>query len=164
MKNSISLKIPSELGNCPIVVATISAFCKKVKFSKSGCRKLVKATKLLIHNAIVHAYPNHEGWIEISLHTFGHGIRIDVRDWGTPMAKSTFTLSKPNKSTETGFNLVHGFVDDFHYKNLGKQGKVFSIIKRASLPLSVCKPIIRKNNPLKGRDRKNHRQCSDRGQ
>ncbi len=155
MKNSITLKIPNELGNCPIAAALIRTFCKKVNFNKSGCRELIKATKLLIHNAITYAYPNQEGWIEISLHTFGHGIRIDVRDWGVPMAKNTFTLPGSDKSAETGFSLVHSLADSFHYKNLGKEGKVFTIIKRASFPLSICEPSIKKSDPLKGRDKKN---------
>ncbi len=154
MKNSITLKIPNELGNCPIVVATISTFCKKVRFDKSACKELIKAAKLLVHNAITHAYPGQEGWIEIALHTFGHGIRIDIRDWGVPMAKSTFTPPHSDRSAETGFDLVHSFVDDFRYKNLGKEGKVFTIIKRASLPLSVCKPNIKRDDPLKGIDKK----------
>lgn len=154
MKNSITLKIPNELGNCTIVTALIKSFCKKVNFNKSGCKELIKATRLLIRNAITHAYPGQEGWIEVSLHTFGHGIRIDVRDWGVPMAKNTFTLPDPDKSIETGFSLVHNLADSFHYKNLGKEGKVFTIIKRASLPLSVCESITKKN-PLRGRDKKN---------
>ncbi|MEA3456045.1 MAG: GNAT family N-acetyltransferase [Campylobacterota bacterium] len=155
MKNSITLKIPNELGNCPIVVATISTFCKKVKFGKGSCKELINAAKLLIHNAVIHAYPDQEGWIEISLHSFGHGIRIDVRDWGVPMAKSTFASPDSNQYTETGFDLVHKLVDSFHYKNLGKKGKVFTIIKRTSFPLSVCKPIRRKSDPLTGRDKQN---------
>ncbi len=154
MKNSIILKIPSELGNCPIVVATISTFCKKVNFGKSGCKELIEATKLLVHNAIIHAYPGQEGWIEIALHTFGHGVRVDIRDWGVPMAKSTFTLPDPDRPKETGFDLIHGFVDDFRYKNLGKEGKIFTIIKRTTLPLSVCKPMIKKGSPLKDIDKK----------
>ena len=154
MKNSITLKIPNELSNCPIVVALIRTFCKKVNFNKDGCKELTNATRLLIHNAIIHAYPDQEGWIEISLHTFGHGIRVDIRDWGVPMAKSTFTLPASNKFTKTGFDLVRSYVDDFHYKNLGKKGKVFTIIKRASLPLSVCIPTVKKRDPSRKKEKK----------
>ncbi len=154
MRNSITLKIPNELGNCPIVTTLIHTFCKKVNFHKSGCKELIEATKLLVKNAITHAYPDQIGWIEISLHTFGHGIRIDVRDWGVPMAKSTFVLPDSTLPVKTGFGLIHNYVDDFHYKNLGKEGKVFTIIKRAALPLSVYQPTTKKKDPLKGRERK----------
>ena len=154
MKNSITLKIPNELSNCAIVTALIRTFCKKVNFNKDGCKELTSAIRLLVHNAIIHAYPGQEGWIEISLHTFGHGIRIDIRDWGVPMAKSKFTLPASNKFTKRGFDLVRSYVDDFHYRNLGKKGKVFTIIKRASLPLSVYKPIAKKRNPPREKEKK----------
>ncbi|MEA3491728.1 MAG: GNAT family N-acetyltransferase [Campylobacterota bacterium] len=144
MKNSISLKIPSDLNNCPIVLAVTTNLCKKVKFSENDCRALTEATRALVHNAVRHAYPREDGPIEILLHTFSSGIRIDVRDWGVPMAKSHFTPANPDTPTEGGFRLIEGLVDDFHYKNLGREGKIFTVIKRTSLPLSVCDPIYRR--------------------
>ena len=106
-----------------------------------------------MHNAITHAYPNREGVIRIDITTFSHGIRIDIRDWGMPMAKSKFVAAASGKTSKTGFDRVRKLVDDFHYKNLGKEGKVFTIIKRAPLPLSVYEPIKKKSIAKKERDK-----------
>ena len=76
-----------------------------------------------MHNAITHAYPDREGVIRIAITTFSHGIRIDIRDWGMPMAKSKFVAAASGKTSKTGFDHVRKLVDDFHYKNLEKRGK-----------------------------------------
>lgn len=106
-----------------------------------------------MHNAITHAYPDREGVIRIAITTFSHGIRVDIRDWGMPMAKSKFVSAASGETSETGFDHVRKLVDDFHYKNLGKEGKVFTIIKRAPLPLSVYKPIKKESRSAKERDK-----------
>ncbi len=152
MKNSISLKIPSDLNNCPIVLAVIANLCKKVKFSEDSCGELTKATRALVHNAVRHAYPREDGLIEISLHTFSNGIRIDVRDWGVPMAKSNFTPTDQNTPADRGFKLIQRLVDNFHYKNLGREGKVFTIIKRTPLSLSIRDPIYRREVSVVDKD------------
>ena len=155
MKNSITLTLPSDPGNCPIVTAVITSLCQKVKFDKRHCKELIKAVKKLMHNAITHAYPDREGVIRIAITTFSHGIRIDIRDWGMPMAKSKFVAAASGKTSKTGFDHVRKLVDDFHYKNLGKEGKVFTIIKRAPLPLSVYEPVKKESGSAKEREMHN---------
>ncbi len=135
-----------------IVSAVIVSLCKKVKFDKYHCSDLRKAVKQLMDNTITHAYPDSEGIIMISITTFSHGIRIDVRDWGVPMAKSKFVSATSNETKKTGFDLVRRHVNDFHYKNLGKEGKVFTIIKRTALSLSTRELVKKRSNPAKTRN------------
>ncbi|RLA74705.1 MAG: hypothetical protein DRG30_05065, partial [Epsilonproteobacteria bacterium] len=152
MKNSITLTLPSDPDNYMIVSAVIVSLCKKVKFDKYHCSDLRKAVKQLMDNTITHAYPDREGIIMISITTFSHGIRIDVRDWGVPMAKSKFVSATSNETKKTGFDLVRRHVNDFHYKNLGKEGKVFTIIKRTALSLSTRELVKKRSNPAKTRN------------
>ncbi len=152
MKNSILLTLPSDPSNYLIVSAVIVSLCKKVKFDKCYCDDLRKALEQLMCNATTHAYPDHEGVIRIDISTFNHGIRVGVKDWGVPMAKSKLISAISSETTNTGFDYIRRLVDDFHYKNLGKEGKVFTVIKRTPFPLSTYEPIKKKSSVTKGKN------------
>ncbi len=160
MKNSISLRLPADMSNFDIIKATMQHLGKKINLSKDDLKDLVEAAKELVENACLHAYSDQDGLIEISLHSFEHGIRVDVRDWGVPMSQKDATILPIDHKANKGFNHIYALVDRFHYKNLGKRGKKFTIIKRASLPLNVCeackqqtsKPIDKKALKVRIRD------------
>ncbi|MEA3418954.1 MAG: ATP-binding protein [Campylobacterota bacterium] len=138
MRNGITLSIPNDISYCEIVKAAITNLCNKVGFDKRDLDDLIKATRELVENAIIHAYPGSDGLIEISLHTFEHGIRVDVRDWGVPMSPNNTHILPIDHEEDRGFNHIYTLVDKFHYKNLGKKGKRFTIIKHTALPLEAC--------------------------
>ena len=104
--------------------------------TQNDIQALLNSTEELIKNAIFHAYRGKEGYIKISLHPFKTGLRIDVQDWGIPMSYKKYTsvpLIKENASE--GFNRIYNLMDTFEYRNLGKDGKKFIIVKYASHPL-----------------------------
>ena len=138
MKNGISLRLPADMGNFDIIRATLQHLGKKIGFAKNDLNDLVDATRELVENAVTHAYPDQDGLLEISMHSFEHGMRLDVRDWGIPMSKKDTLILPINHKSDRGFDHIYALVDSFYYKNLGKGGKKFTIIKRTSLPLDVC--------------------------
>ncbi len=131
MKNSVVLKIPNDKRYFTLVKSTIKKLVKKF-FSKKEIKDINLALKELINNVIKHAYIETEGLIEIEIHMFNQGIRIDVKDFGFPMSKLKHLSSIVDSNEDNGFNKIHKLVDKFDYINLGKDGKVFTIIKYLS--------------------------------
>jgi len=135
MHDSIILKIPSDLTFIRIVESLIRDTCERLPLTAEDTGALIESTKELIENAVLHAYKGSQGYIQIGLHPFKTGLRIDVHDWGLPMSYKKH-ISVPLKAhASEGFNRIYNLMDMFEYRNLGKEGKKFIIIKYASHPL-----------------------------
>ncbi len=129
MEDAIILKIPNDPRHIPLVKKVLKELCGFLEFSKTERKEIFAATRELIENAIEHAYPGEKGWIEIGFFPFDHGIRIDVRDWGVPLAQDRPLRVPIDQKEQKGFNRIWNVTDRFEYKNLGKEGKRFTIIK-----------------------------------
>lgn len=114
------------------VITTISI---SLPLTQKDIQALIQSTEELISNAVMHAYKDERGYIELSFHPFKTGLRIDVRDWGKPMSYKKHISVPIIKEGSKGFNRIYELVDVFEYYNLGKEGKKFVIIKYASNPL-----------------------------
>jgi N-acetylglutamate synthase-like GNAT family acetyltransferase/anti-sigma regulatory factor (Ser/Thr protein kinase) len=108
--------------------------CETLPLTQSDTQALLDSMEELIHNAVIHAYKGERGYIEIALHPFKTGLRIDVHDWGIPMSHKKHKSVPLEKDASLGFNRIYDLVDAFEYHNLGKEGKKFVIIKYASHP------------------------------
>ena len=134
MHESIVLKIPSNIQCMDMVKDVIINTCKTLPLTQDDIQALLSSVEELIHNAITHAYKDERGYIEIALHPFKTGLRIDVHDWGIPMSHKKHKSVPIDKEASAGFNRIYDLVDTFEYHNLGKEGKKFVIIKYASHP------------------------------
>ncbi len=135
MHESISLKIPSDLKFMKIVENLIRDTCDTLPLTEEDIQALIESTEELIKNAILHAYKERAGYIQIGLHPFRTGLRIDVHDWGLPMSYKKHISVPIKEGASEGFNKIYDLMDLFEYQNLGKDGKKFVIIKYASHPL-----------------------------
>lgn len=129
MKNSVLLKIPANKSFFNIIKSTITHLSQDIHFSQKGTDALISATQELFSNALIHAYQGKDGFVEIVFHSFAYGLRIDVHDWGMPMAPFKYSSVPIDLPNDEGFNKIYKLVDRFEYFNLGKNGKKFSIIK-----------------------------------
>ncbi|WP_415406647.1 GNAT family N-acetyltransferase [Sulfurovum sp. CS9] len=141
MHESIVLKIPSNIQCMEIVKDVIKNTCKTLPLTQDDIQALLYSTEELIHNAVTHAYKDERGYIEMTLHPFKTGLRIDVHDWGIPMSHKKHKSVPIDKEASAGFNRIYNLVDTFEYHNLGKEGKKFVIIKYASYPLHAQKNL-----------------------
>ena len=142
------------MKNFTIIEAAMMHLGKKRGYPSEDLRKLVKATRELVENAVEHAYGGQEGIVEITLHGFDHSIRVDVRDWGLPMSRLEF-----NSPEAKGFRRIRNLVESFTFINLGKAGKVFTLIKQSTKPHELYNetkkpkiPIDRKKLKVSTRD------------
>jgi len=141
MHESIVLKIPSNIQCLEMVKNVIINTCKTLFLTQDDVQALLSSTEELIHNAVIHAYKDEKGYIEVALHPFKTGLRIDVHDWGIPMSHKKHKSVPIDKEASVGFNRIYDLVDTFEYHNLGKKGKKFVIIKYASYPLHAQKNL-----------------------
>jgi len=141
MGESIVLKIPSDMSYMKMVKDVIRDLCETQSLNKNDTQALLSSVRELVNNAIIHAYKGTHGYIEISLHPFSSGLRIDIRDWGTPMSFKKHKSVPIDKEASAGFNRIYDLMDLFEYYNLGKEGKKFVIIKYASSPISTKKDL-----------------------
>ncbi|KYJ86850.1 GNAT family N-acetyltransferase [Sulfurovum riftiae] len=135
MHESISLKVPSDLKFMKIVEDLIKDTCETLPLTEEDTEALIESTEELMRNAILHAYKDRQGYIQIGLHPFKTGLRIDVHDWGLPMSYKKHISVPLEENASEGFNRIYDLMDLFEYQNLGKDGKKFVIIKYASHPL-----------------------------
>ncbi|AKF24202.1 hypothetical protein YH65_01415 [Sulfurovum lithotrophicum] len=139
MHESISLKIPSDLKFMRIVEDLIGDTCETLPLTKEDTQALIDSTGELIENAVLHAYKDSSGYIQVGLYPFKTGLRIDVHDWGLPMSFKKHISVPIKEDASEGFNHIYDLMDLFEYQNLGKDGKKFIIIKYASHPLHAKK-------------------------
>jgi N-acetylglutamate synthase-like GNAT family acetyltransferase/anti-sigma regulatory factor (Ser/Thr protein kinase) len=135
MHESIVLKIPGNIQCMKMIKDVIRDTCETLSLTQDDIQALIDSVEELIHNAITHAYKGEHGEIEVSLHPFKTGLRIDVHDWGIPMSYKKHQSVPIDKDASLGFNRIYKLVDIFEYHNLGKEGKKFVIIKYISDPL-----------------------------
>jgi len=134
MHESIMIKIPSERKYIRMVKDVLKDTCTISSLSKKDMKALLESVEELVHNAIIHAYKEEKGYIQVSIHPFKTGIRVDVHDWGIPMSRKKHKSVPLDPRAYPGFNRIYQLADHFEYKNLGKEGKKFIIIKYASHP------------------------------
>ncbi len=132
MTNSVLIKVPSKKDYFEIISFSIKTMAKNIRMKKSDTKRLVEAANELFKNAITHAYGDASGVVQTQIHSFASGLRIDMQDWGMPMTADKYSSVPINLEEERGFNKIYKLVDLFEYKNLGKNGKKFSIIKYLS--------------------------------
>ncbi|MEA3434609.1 MAG: GNAT family N-acetyltransferase [Campylobacterota bacterium] len=152
MHESIVLKIPSNIQCMEIVKDVIRNTCKTLPLTQDDVQALLSSTEELIHNAITHAYRDEQGYIEMALHPFKTGLRIDVHDWGIPMSHKKHKSVPIDKEASAGFNRIYDLMDIFEYHNLGKEGKKFMIIKYASYPLHTPKNLSTQDSLHSGKE------------
>ncbi len=135
MHDSIVIKIPSKYSYFKLIRDAIKDIGDISTFSKQDTEALIEATRELVANAIEHAYAGKNGYIEVSIHPFETGVRIDVHDWGIPMSGKKHKSVPLDPNASKGFNRIYRLTDRFEYKNLGKEGKKFIVLKYASRPI-----------------------------
>ena len=112
------IKIPSERKYIRMVKDVLKDTCTISSLSKKDMKALLESVEELVHNAIIHAYKEEKGYIQVSIHPFKTGIRVDVHDWGIPMSRKKHKSVPLNSRAYPGFNRIYKLADHFEYKNL----------------------------------------------
>jgi anti-sigma regulatory factor (Ser/Thr protein kinase)/N-acetylglutamate synthase-like GNAT family acetyltransferase len=149
VEKRVVLRVISDRSLFPIIKSTVKKSLKSYTFSKDEVKNTVQALKELFENSILHAYQNEIGYVEISLSFISYGVKIELRDFGTPMSSKKYESVNLDNRDIKGFNRVFQLVDKFEYRNDGKKGKVFTIYKYSSCAMNerLCNIQNPKNYP-----------------
>ena len=142
MKNRASLRLPNDIEFAKPLLAFFDELCSIVDFPAKERGELKEALFELFENAVVHAYGNEEGQIEVVFELFDNGIKIDVHDWGIPIDPAVIKAVPIDlQERDKGLNRVYRLVDELRFFNLGLDGKKFSILKTIPMHLRLKEDI-----------------------
>lgn len=128
MAGAISLRVPNAAESPPLVEAFVEAVVRLAGFRSEDAEAVTRAAGELARFALEHAYPpGADGELAVEVHLFDGGIRIDVHDWGLP-----FELERHRApGLELPAPELAGLVDEVGFRSLGRDGKLFTIVKYA---------------------------------
>jgi N-acetylglutamate synthase-like GNAT family acetyltransferase/anti-sigma regulatory factor (Ser/Thr protein kinase) len=148
MPGTISLRAPNVAEAPELAQSFVASVAGMAKVPWEDGRALTQAAGKLVEFALEHAYlAGTEGEIAVEAHLFDGGVRIDVHDWGLPLelersrsaGEATNTLLPGLPGLDLG-----GLVDEMSFHSLGRDGKLFTIVKYCEhdSPVSTSAPLL----------------------
>ena len=130
------LRLPADKRFLEIVQIYIRKLGIISGLSDLEARRLELAAEEAFMNILEHAYPDGSpGDIFIKAEIASKELTLSIRDEGLPFDESLENYPAPEievKSPEKGlgFRLIRSAVDEAHFENLGRKGKVLRMVKR----------------------------------
>ncbi|NLJ57458.1 MAG: anti-sigma F factor [Tissierellia bacterium] len=116
--NYVYIKIPSLSVNESFARATVAAFCSSLNPTMNEISDIKTAVSEAVTNAVVHAYEDEIGEIEIQCRIKGQLVEIIVEDYGcgiTDVEKAReplFTTRPELERSGMGFSYMESFMDE----------------------------------------------------
>lgn len=82
MKNHFLMRFPNLPSNLSAARIAVATFASHEGFSIADIEEIKIAVSEAVSNAILHAYPNSLGPIEVIINSLGHGLEVTVADEG----------------------------------------------------------------------------------
>lgn len=130
-KNKMSIKFLSLSENESFARLAVASFCANLNLTIDDVSDIKTAVSEAVTNAVVHAYVENIGEIEINTEIYDNYIKIEIIDKGVGIdsveeAIKPFFTSKPEmERSGMGFTVMEGFMDKMEvYSEKGKGTKV----------------------------------------
>jgi anti-sigma regulatory factor (Ser/Thr protein kinase)/GNAT superfamily N-acetyltransferase len=148
VQTTISLRAPA-IGAAPeLATGFTDSVAALTKLEQDDAAALREATDRLVRFALEHSYAGGaRGEIAVEAHLFDGGIRIDVHDWGLPLELARTRAEDGDHEASAlevpGLDLA-GIVDEASFHNLGRDGKLFSVVKHClhDSPVAASAPLL----------------------
>ena len=82
MSNHVLIRFPNVSSNVSVARVAAATFASFREFSISDIEEVKVAVSEAVSNAVLHAYPDSQGMIEVLLENRNDGIQITVKDFG----------------------------------------------------------------------------------
>jgi hypothetical protein len=123
MADHVRLAVPSEPASLTLVECLAERWCTALDIPRAESARLVELVGDVVRFTLEHAYPDDpSGQIEVALDVVGTDVRVDVHDWGLPLASGGGELG----SLPVGLAELSTRVEDLRLLNLGADGKRIS--------------------------------------
>lgn len=137
--NQVSLRFPSRSANEAFARSAAAAFAAQLDPTLDELGDVKTAVSEAVTNAIVHAYPDTLGNVELKLRLYpGNQLEIIVRDWGVGIPDvekarvPLFTTGNEERSG-MGFTIMESFMDTVKVRSTVGKGTVVTMRKRFAL-------------------------------
>lgn len=133
--NEMVLKIKAQSANESFARSAVAAFCVQAEPSLDEITDLKTAVSEAVTNCVVHAYPQKEGWIEISAKLFEDLVEITISDAGVGIQniqqaiEPFFTTKHGEERSGMGFTVMQSFMDDMQVFTNSKGGISVKLVK-----------------------------------
>ena len=123
MSDRVRLTVPSEPASLALVRAVAERYCDSLGIARDETDKLVPLVLDAVHFTLAHSYPDDpSGEIELTLDHVDDSVRVDIHDWGRPLASAGGALG----DLPAGLDDLAERTDDLRLVNLGAEGKRIS--------------------------------------
>lgn len=133
-----SLSVPADKRFLKMVQGYILKTSFIAGLSRKEAQRLELAGEEAFVNILEHAYPDGKpGEVFIEADIGETELALSIRDEGLPFDKSPENYPSPGAEVEfpeegLGFRLIRSAVDEAHFENLGRRGKVLRMVKQLS--------------------------------
>lgn len=126
--NYVYIKIPSLSVNESFARAAVAAFCSSLNPTMNEISDIKTAVSEAVTNAVVHAYEDHIGEVEIKCTLKGQVVEIIIEDFGCGIVdvekarEPLFTTRPELERSGMGFSVMESFMDELvilSEKNVG---------------------------------------------
>lgn len=147
-QDSIVLTVPNKLCYLPLILDSTAAFARLLGFDDKKTNEIILGVEEAVVNVIDHAFTEGEqASFELVFQEIALGMQILIKDQGMPFDPVELADMAEKKSFDAedtrglGLHLMHQFMDEVSFVNLGKSGKETRLVKyRGSTPEMVESP------------------------
>ena len=135
--NQVSLVFPSRSANEAFARTAAAAFAAQLDPTLDELGDVKTAVSEAVTNAIVHAYPDTLGKVEVKLRLYpGNQLELIVRDWGVGIpdiekARTPLFTTGNEERSGMGFTIMESFMDRLTVRS--KPGKGTTVTMRRTI-------------------------------
>ena len=137
--NQVSLVFPSRSANEAFARTAAAAFAAQLDPTLDELGDVKTAVSEAVTNAIVHAYPDTLGKVEVKLRLYpGNQLELIVRDWGVGIpdiekARTPLFTTGNEERSGMGFTIMESFMDSVKIRSTSGKGTTVTMRKRFAL-------------------------------
>ena len=138
-ENYVTLEFPSRSANEGFARAAAACFAAQLDPTLEEINDVKTAVSEAVTNAIVHAYPDTLGKVELKLRLYpGNQLELIVRDWGVGIpdieqARTPLFTTGNEERSGMGFTIMESFMDAVKVRSTPGKGTTVTMRKRFAL-------------------------------
>lgn len=138
-ENHAFLEFPSRSANEGFARAAAACFAAQLDPTLEEVNDVKTAVSEAVTNAIVHAYPDTLGKVELKLRLYpGNELELIVRDWGVGIpdieqARTPLFTTGNEERSGMGFTIMESFMDAVKVRSTPGKGTTVTMRKRFAL-------------------------------
>ena len=139
VENYAALEFPSRSANEGFARAAAACFAAQLDPTLDELGDVKTAVSEAVTNAIVHAYPDTLGKVELKLRLYpGNELELIVRDWGVGIpdieqARTPLFTTGNEERSGMGFTIMESFMDAVKVRSTPGKGTTVTMRKRFAL-------------------------------